>query len=87
MIRPEQIRLVRALDKAHGGPDAVAADVIGHHYYGPDSLVQLRLRDGDRMPLSARTLDVDVPHAGDVVGVVVAGPVAVYPLRNPGPAA
>ena len=61
--------------------------MIGHRYYGPDSLVQLRLRDGDRMPLSARTFDLDVPDAGDVVGVVVAGPVAVYPVRNSGPAA
>jgi iron(III) transport system ATP-binding protein len=87
MIRPEQIRLVRAPGSAHGVPDSVPADVIGHHYYGPDSLVQLRLRDGDRMPLSARTLDIDIPGAGDVVGVFVAGPVAVYPSRNSGPAA
>jgi iron(III) transport system ATP-binding protein len=86
MIRPEQIRLVRAPDDAHRGADTVPADVIGHHYYGPESLVQLRLRDGDRMAISARTFDVDVPDAGDVVGVVVAGPVAVYPLRESGPA-
>ena len=86
MIRPEQIRLVRTLDNAPGGDDSVPADVIGHHYYGPDSLVQLRLRDGDRMPISARTFDVDVPDAGDVVSVVVSGPVAVYPLQGSGPA-
>ena len=87
MIRPEQIRLVRALDNALGSADTVSADVIGHHYYGPDSLVQLRLRDGDRAPISARMLGLDVPDAGDVVGVVVSGPVAVYPLPNSGPAA
>jgi iron(III) transport system ATP-binding protein len=85
MIRPEQIRLVRVPEDAHGTPDSVPAEVIGHHYYGPDSVVQLRLRDGDRMPLSARTFDVDVPDAGDVVGVVVAGPVAVYPVQSSGP--
>ncbi len=84
MIRPEQIRLVRALD-APRGVATVPADVIGHRYYGPDSLVQLRLRDGDRVTISARTFDVDVPDAGEVVGVVVSGPVAVYPLRGTGP--
>jgi iron(III) transport system ATP-binding protein len=87
MIRPEQIRLVRASDNARERADTVPADVIGHHYYGPDSLVQLRLRDGDRMPLSARTFDIDVPHAGEVVGVVVSGPVAVYPAPDSVPAA
>ncbi|MEO9176797.1 MAG: ABC transporter ATP-binding protein [Gaiellales bacterium] len=87
MIRPEQIRLVRAVDNASRGADSVSADVIGHHYYGPDSHVQLRLRDDDRMPISARTFDVDVPDAGDVVGVVVSGPVAVYPVRSSEPAA
>jgi iron(III) transport system ATP-binding protein len=87
MIRPEQIRLVSARDDAPGGPDTVSADVIGHRYYGPDSLVQLRLRDGTRVPVSARTFDLDVPEAGDTVGVVVTGPVAVYPVRHSGPAA
>ncbi len=80
MIRPEQIRLVRT--GAHGAENAVPADVIGHHYYGPDSVVQLRLRDGARVALSARTFDVAVPEAGEVVGVVVSGPVAVYPLQE-----
>jgi iron(III) transport system ATP-binding protein len=86
MIRPEQIRLVRALGNAPGGEDTISADVIGHTYYGPDTLVQLRLRDGARIPISARTFDVDVPDAGEVVSVAVSGPVAVYPLRDSGPA-
>ena len=86
MIRPEQIRLVRALSNPSGSVDSVPADVIGHHYYGPESLVQLRLRDGARIPIAARTFDVDLPEAGEVVSVVVAGPVAVYPLRDSGPA-
>ena len=80
MIRPEQIHLVRTPD----AEDAVPADVIGHDYYGPDSVVQLRLRDGARTPLAARTFDVTVPNAGDVVGVVVSGSVAVYPSDEPG---
>jgi iron(III) transport system ATP-binding protein len=87
MIRPEQIRLVRGYGHSRGSDDGVPADVIGHQYYGPDSLVQLRLRDGARMLLSARTFDVALPDAGEVVGVVVSGPVAVYPLQDSGPAA
>ncbi len=79
MIRPEQIRLV-----ASGTELGVPAEVVGHDYYGPDSVVQLRLRDGAPIPLSARTFDVAVPGAGDVVGVVVSGPVAVYPVQEPG---
>jgi iron(III) transport system ATP-binding protein len=87
MIRPEQIRIARGRSGGSPGADSVSAEVIGHDYYGPDTVVRLRLRDGDRMPLSARTFDVDVPDAGDVVGVVVSGPVAVYPLPESGPAA
>ena len=84
MIRPEQIRLVRDALEADG---AVPADVVGSQYYGPDTVVQLRLRDGTRIPFSARTFDVAVPDAGEVVGVAVSGPVAVYPLQESGPAA
>jgi TOBE domain-containing protein len=73
MIRPEQIRL---------DADGVLADVLGHQYYGPDSLVQLRLRDGLRTSFTARTFEIAVPEAGEVVGVVVSGPVAVYPVQD-----
>jgi iron(III) transport system ATP-binding protein len=81
MIRPEQIRLVRTPDNPG---DAIPADVIGHQYYGPDTVVQLRLRDGARLPISARTFDVAVPDAGEVVSIAVSGPVAVYPLQDSG---
>ena len=74
MVRPEQIRLVSS-----GTDGALPADVLGHRYYGPDSVVELRLRDSTRAQLSARTSDFPVPAAGDVAGVVVSGPVAVYP--------
>jgi iron(III) transport system ATP-binding protein len=79
MIRPEQIRVVR------GAEDGVRADVIGHQYYGPDSVVRLQLRDDARTPIAARTFDVAVPDAGDVVGVAVSGPVAVYPIQSSEP--
>jgi iron(III) transport system ATP-binding protein len=84
MILPEQIRLVRTHGNALGGEGAVPADVIGHDYYGPDSVVQLRLRDGAQIPVSARTFDAAVPDAGEVVGVIVSGPVAVYPSADAG---
>ncbi len=71
MIRPEQIRL--------GAVDGVSADVVGRRYYGPDTVLQLRLRDDARSPIAARTFDVTVPDAGDVVSVGVLGPVAVFP--------
>jgi len=74
MIRPEQVRLV-----ARDAADAVPADVLGHSYYGPHSLVQLRLRDATQSTLSTRTFDFPVPDTGEVVGVVVSGSVAVYP--------
>jgi iron(III) transport system ATP-binding protein len=86
MIRPEQIQLVRSHGNALGGEEGVSADVIGHEYFGPNSVVQLRLRDGARIPISARTFDVAVPNVGEVVGVVVSGAVAVYPLPDSGPA-
>ena len=74
MIRPEQIRIVSS-----GGEGFVSADVLGHSYYGPDSVVQLRVRDSARASISVRTFDPAVPAVGEVVGVVVSGSVAVYP--------
>lgn len=74
MVRPEQIRLVPS-----GTDGAVPAEVLGSTYFGHDSVVQLRLRDESHAPLSARTFDFPAPGVGDVVGVVVSGPVAVYP--------
>ena len=77
MIRPEQIRLARR----SGGRRRPRWSV--HGYFGPDTVLQLRLRDDARSPIAARTFDVAVPDAGDVVGVGRLGPVAVYPLRSP----
>jgi iron(III) transport system ATP-binding protein len=73
MIRPEQIRL------APIGGEASVAEVVGHEYHGPDTKLRLELRDDARTPIVARTFDQDVPAPGDEVGLVVAGPVAVYP--------
>jgi iron(III) transport system ATP-binding protein len=77
MIRPEQIRLSR------GSPTAGAAEVVGHRYYGPDTVVRLALTNGSRTPILAKTFESDLPQVGELVEIVVSGPVAVYPQRDP----
>jgi iron(III) transport system ATP-binding protein len=71
MIRPEQIGIAA---------DGVPAEVLGHTYYGPETVVRLRLRDGT--PALARTLASEVPAQGESVGLTVAGRVAAYPARR-----
>ena len=75
MIRPEQIRL--ALPAEPG----VAAEVVGHVYYGPETVVRLVLGDGSGIPILAKTFDHEVPPAGVVVNIAVSGPVAVFPPK------
>jgi iron(III) transport system ATP-binding protein len=70
MIRPEQIRLTE------GG---VSAEVAGHSYFGPETVLRLRLRDGAGTAVLVRTLDPTVPEAGEEVGLAVDGAVAAYP--------
>jgi iron(III) transport system ATP-binding protein len=73
MIRPEQIRVLRE----PGGP-GVAARVVGHSFYGPETVVRLELADGTATPLTARMFDDIVLTAGEAVTLVVDGPVMVY---------
>jgi iron(III) transport system ATP-binding protein len=84
MIRPEQIRLVSGSPlrtrPAEGG---VAAEVVGHVYYGPDTVVRLVLRDGSGTLIVSKTFDRDVPRAGALVNIVVSGPVTVYSPHVP----
>jgi iron(III) transport system ATP-binding protein len=70
MIRPEQIQLAA---------DGVVAEVIGHVYYGPETVVRLVLADGSGTPIVAKTFAQDAPAVGAHVNVVVSGPVAAYP--------
>ncbi len=80
MIRPEQIRLShpRTPTAEHGTPGRMAR-VVGHNYFGPDTMVQLELENLARTPVVARTFDQEVPAVGEVVELSVAGPVAIYP--------
>jgi iron(III) transport system ATP-binding protein len=70
MIRPEQIRLA-----ANGIP----AEVVGHVYYGAETVVRLVLADGSGTPIVAKSFDQEAPAVGARVNVVVSGPVAAYP--------
>jgi iron(III) transport system ATP-binding protein len=79
MIRPEQVRLVPAGPPGASVSGGVAAEVVGHSYNGPDTVLRLELSDGSRTPVAAKTFDQEVPAAGELVHVAVHGPVAVYP--------
>lgn len=80
MIRPEQIRIRRTPGvSAHGaGEWDVIATVRARTYYGPESVVHLRV-DGVQAPISARVLGHDVPGPGERVGLAVVGEVMAYP--------
>jgi iron(III) transport system ATP-binding protein len=75
MIRPEQIRIAGGTGP---GANGTWATVVDHTYFGPDTVVRMRLEDGTGSAISAKTFDA-VPAAGERVYVAVAGPVAVYP--------
>ncbi len=84
MIRPEQIRLSsRRPPAAEPGRPGRMAKVVGHSYFGPDTVVQLELDDGARTPVFARSFDEEVPLVGEIVEVSVAGAVAIYPEQGP----
>jgi iron(III) transport system ATP-binding protein len=90
MIRPEQIRLARP--SAPAVPDATrraTATVVGHTFYGPDTVLRLSMSDADvATTLTARTIDPDVPDVGEVVDLVVVGPIVAYQAKVPlGPGA
>ncbi|MCK0174610.1 ABC transporter ATP-binding protein [Mycolicibacterium sp. F2034L] len=75
VLRPEQLRLVPP-------GEGTTATVAARRFYGPDSVVRVRLADGQH--LDARTVAGAVSHAdGSVVGVAVDGPVLAYPQRPP----
>jgi iron(III) transport system ATP-binding protein len=78
MVRPEQIRLSRRGPNGQRAEGAAAA-VVGHTYQGADTIVRALLADEARTPVSARTFDLEVPAAGELVDVAVSGPVIVYP--------
>jgi iron(III) transport system ATP-binding protein len=73
MLRPEQIKVEEA------GDAPIGARVVGHTFYGPETVLQLELLDGSTTALSARVHDGAGISVGDRIGVRVEGPVTVYP--------
>jgi iron(III) transport system ATP-binding protein len=78
MIRPEQIHLADAAGIDPSGAGA-RARVIDQAYYGPDTVIRLALESDPGTIVKARTFTHDTPAAGDLVGLIVRGPVVVYP--------
>jgi len=70
MIRPEQIQLAA---------EGISAEVVGHVYYGPETVIRLELTDGTRAPIVAKSFAQDAPAVGAIVQVAVSGPVTAYP--------
>jgi iron(III) transport system ATP-binding protein len=81
MIRPEQIYLIArsGTNGATGG--GVTATVLGHAYYGPDTVVRLSLDGPAQTIIKARTFDHEVPDVGEHVELAVRGPVVVFPIQ------
>jgi iron(III) transport system ATP-binding protein len=81
MIRPEQIRLSTAGTASSAVGDGTAATVVGHTYYGPDTVVRLLLKDDSSTAVAAKTSDSDLPELGEAVELRVVGSVVSYPGR------
>lgn len=85
MIRPEQIRLQRSTGSGGGvGDHPAAATVVGHTYYGADTVVRLALKDAGATTIFAKTFDDDIPGPGAEVEVSVSGSVVTYPAAANG---
>ena len=79
MIRPEQIRVRRRTTPSEqGATNGASATVVGHTFYGPDTVLRLVLDDRASTTLTARTTDHDLPGVGELVDLVVVGPVVAY---------
>lgn len=84
MIRPEQIRILSAGPAPNGTTPTgrwASAVAIASTFYGPDTVVRLRL-NGANGTISSRTLGHDAPQPGERVELEVAGPVMAYPTAG-----
>jgi len=91
VIRPEQIDIRPPPEGTGDDPCAtdVPCRVTGCTYYGPETLVRLRLVGSDpgqeagpdatdALVVTARVFSHRAPRVGELVGLVVSGPVSVY---------
>lgn len=72
MLRPEQIQIV-------AGDSGVEAEVVSSAYFGGQTLVTARLRDGDGLLVTAATTSQSPPETGAEIRVAVQGNVMAYP--------
>jgi iron(III) transport system ATP-binding protein len=79
MIRPEQVQFTRDTVSVDPSEAGIAARVIDQVYYGPDTVIRFALESDPSTIVKTRTFIHDAPTAGELVGLVVHGPVVVYP--------
>jgi iron(III) transport system ATP-binding protein len=79
MIRPEQIHHMRGTSGAGSSGAGVRARVTDQVYYGPDTVTRFALESDPSTTVKTRTFAHDAPAAGELVDLVVRGPVVVYP--------
>lgn len=72
MVRPEQIKIDAQAAQ-------VRAQVLQVTYYGHDASLSLRLCQGEMQVLTARVPGLEIPKAGEEVGITLKGPVVAYP--------
>jgi hypothetical protein len=53
--------------------------VVGHSFFGADTVVRLELDDGSGLTVASRTFDPEPPSVGASVGIVVSGAVCAFP--------
>jgi iron(III) transport system ATP-binding protein len=83
MIRPEQIRTTRrGTPSAQGANQGPSATVVSHTFYGPHTVLRLELNDAASTILTARTTEHDAPAVGELVDLVVVGPIVAYPSER-----
>jgi iron(III) transport system ATP-binding protein len=82
MIRPEQIHSAGGGGSALPGNGGVRARVIGHTYNGPDTVIRLALESNPETIVRARTFAHDALETGELMDLMVSGPVVVYPPRT-----
>ena len=75
LIRPEQIKLVRA-----GSPGSIPARVTRIVYFGADALVHF---DAHGVALASRLFSHEIPPPGSETGLRAEGPVMVFPACQP----
>jgi iron(III) transport system ATP-binding protein len=84
MVRPEQVHVVSCNGEGAGagpaaGGQAIQASVLDHTCYGPDTLLRLLLVDQPETVIRARTLERELPAAGERVQLAVRGAAVAYP--------